>query len=89
MRDKLISQLLSSILLGGLSLISNDTLRYTLLAIAICIALLSIIHLKRPSTQLRKLKANVNKTEDLIQDAKLTCAGDLLSLTQQGVWLLE
>jgi hypothetical protein len=89
MRDELVSQLVSSILFGSLSLIPNDTLRYTLLAIAICMALLSSMHLKRPSTQLSQLEALANRTEDLIQDAKLTCARDLLSLTQQGVRLLE
>jgi hypothetical protein len=89
MCDELRSQLVSSILFGSLSLISNDTLRYTLLVIACCMALLSITHLKRPSTQLRQLEALANKTEVLVQDAKLHCARDLLSLTQRRVRLLE
>ncbi|KAJ7441434.1 hypothetical protein FB451DRAFT_1191062 [Mycena latifolia] len=43
MRDPVVSQLQSSILLGALSLIPNDTLRYTLLAIAACLGLLYAI----------------------------------------------
>ncbi|KAJ6583943.1 hypothetical protein DFH09DRAFT_1075560 [Mycena vulgaris] len=89
MRDNFISQLPSSILLGTLSLIPNDTLRYTLLVIFNCLALLYVIHLKRPSTQLRQLEDMVNKTEDMIQDAKLHCARDILSLTGERVRLLE
>ena len=84
-----ISQLHSSILFGSLSLIPNDALRYTLLAIAVCIALLSIIHLKRPSTQLSQLEASVKKTEVLIQDAMCLCTRDLISLVHQKVRLLE
>jgi hypothetical protein len=88
MAQTAIPQLYSSILFGALSLIPNDTLRYTLLAIAGCTALLYVIHLQRPSTQLSLLKASVKKTEVLIQDAKCLCARDLLSLAQQEVRLL-
>jgi hypothetical protein len=83
-----ISHLHSSILFGFLSLIPNDALRYTLLAITACAALLNVLHFKRPSTQLSQLEASVKNTEVLIQDAKCLCARDILSLAQQEVRLL-
>ncbi|KAJ7490467.1 hypothetical protein FB451DRAFT_1552181 [Mycena latifolia] len=89
MRDNLISQLQSSILLASLSLIPNDTLRYTLLVIAAGVAVVCVIHLKRPSTQLSQLDHDVSKTENIIRDAKLNCPRDLLGLTAKGVRLLE
>ncbi|KAJ7490508.1 hypothetical protein FB451DRAFT_1552205 [Mycena latifolia] len=89
MRDNLISQLQSSILLASLSLIPNDTLRYTLLVIPAGVAVICVIHLKRPSTQLSQLDDDVNKTENIIRDAKLNCPRDLLGLTAKGVRLLE
>ncbi|KAJ7490504.1 hypothetical protein FB451DRAFT_621190 [Mycena latifolia] len=89
MCDNLVSQLQSSILLGALSLIPNDTLRYTFLVIIICIALLYIVHLKRPSTQLSQLDNIVQTTEAIICEAKLHCARDLVNLLVAGVWLLK
>ncbi|KAJ7133586.1 hypothetical protein C8R44DRAFT_900223 [Mycena epipterygia] len=85
MRDNLVSKLQSSILLGSLSLIPNHTLRYKLLAIVACLALLYVIHLKRPSTQLSQLEDMVNKTEEIIRDAKSYCPRDLLRLAEEGV----
>ncbi|KAJ7441420.1 hypothetical protein FB451DRAFT_1441223 [Mycena latifolia] len=89
MRDNLISQLQSSLLLGALSLIPNDALRYTLLVIAACIALLYVIHLKRPSTQLNQLEDTIQQTEGNVRDAKLHCPRDLLSLTEGGLRLSD
>ncbi|KAJ7490536.1 hypothetical protein FB451DRAFT_1361379 [Mycena latifolia] len=89
MRDSLISQVQSSMLFGALSLIPNDTLRYTFLAITVCLALLYALHLKRPSSQLSQLEHMVQKTENIIRDAKFHCPRDLLSLTEKGVRLLE
>jgi hypothetical protein len=83
------SQLPSSLLLGFLSLIPNNALRYTLLAITICIAVLSAFHLKRPSIQLRELADFIHKTDENIGEAKSLCPRDLLNLSQQGVRLLE
>ncbi|KAJ7141141.1 hypothetical protein C8R44DRAFT_726784 [Mycena epipterygia] len=77
---------LPSLLLGSLSLISNDTLRYTLLAITV---FLTLIYLKRPSIQLGQLEDMIEETEGIIQEAKLYCARDLLSLTEKGVRLLQ
>ncbi|KAJ7474051.1 hypothetical protein FB451DRAFT_1466540 [Mycena latifolia] len=89
MHDSLISQLQSSILLGSLSLIPNDMLRYTLLVIAAGLALVYVVHLKRPSTQLRYLEDILQKTEEILRDAKLYCPMDLLSLVDKRVRLLE
>ncbi|KAJ7490463.1 hypothetical protein FB451DRAFT_1552179, partial [Mycena latifolia] len=89
MRANLLSQLQSSMLLGALSLIPNNALRYTLLVISACLALLYAVHLKRPSDKLRQLEDIVQKTEEIIRDAKLYCARDFLSLAEMGVRLLE
>ncbi|KAJ7133577.1 hypothetical protein C8R44DRAFT_730707 [Mycena epipterygia] len=89
MRDDLVSQLQSSILLGSLSLIPNHALRYTSLVIAASLALFYGIHLKRPSTQLSQLEDMVKKAEEIILDAKSQCPRDLLSLTEAGLRLLR
>ncbi|KAJ7496524.1 hypothetical protein FB451DRAFT_197668 [Mycena latifolia] len=89
MRNTPISQLQSSLLLGSLSLIPSDTLRYTLLVITACLALVYVVHLKHPSTQLRQLENLVQKVEEILRDAKLHCPRDLLRLTENGVRLLE
>ncbi|KAJ7490470.1 hypothetical protein FB451DRAFT_1389257 [Mycena latifolia] len=57
--------------------------------IAACIALLYVIHLKRPSTQLNQLEDTIQQTEGNVRDAKLHCPRDLLSLTEGGLRLLE
>ncbi|KAJ7921294.1 hypothetical protein B0H13DRAFT_1866896 [Mycena leptocephala] len=88
MRDN-VSQLLSPLFFGSLSLIPNDTLRYSALGIAAGLALIYVLHLKRPSVQLNQLDDTINKTEKIIQNAKALCSRDLLSLTTEGVRLLE
>ncbi|KAJ7490459.1 hypothetical protein FB451DRAFT_1513064 [Mycena latifolia] len=89
MRDNLISQLQTSILLGALSLIPNDALRYTLFMISACLAIFYVIYLKRPSALLSQLEHIVQTTEEIIRDAKLRYPRDLLSLTEVGVRLLR
>ncbi|KAJ7441437.1 hypothetical protein FB451DRAFT_1441351 [Mycena latifolia] len=89
MRNGLISQLQSSILLGALSLIPHNALRYTLLVIAVCLALLYAVHLKRPSTQLSQLEVIVQKTDKVIRDAKLHCARDFANLLEKWAELLK
>ncbi|KAJ7490529.1 hypothetical protein FB451DRAFT_1165884 [Mycena latifolia] len=89
MRDTLISQLQSSILPGALSLIPNDRLRYTLLAIAACFAFLYAIHLNRLSTQRDHLEDIIQTTEGTIRDAKLHCGRDLTNLLKKGMQLLR
>ncbi|KAJ7835626.1 hypothetical protein B0H13DRAFT_1913495 [Mycena leptocephala] len=84
-----VSQLLSLLFLGSLSLIPNDTLRYSALGIAAGLALIYVLHLKRPSVQLNQLDDTINKTEEIIQNAKAFCSRDLLRLTAEGVRLLE
>ncbi|KAJ7859903.1 hypothetical protein B0H13DRAFT_2355886 [Mycena leptocephala] len=88
MRDN-VSQLLSPLFLGSLSLIPNDTLRYSALGIAAGLVLIYVLHLRRPSVQLSQLDDPINKTEEIIQNAKALCSRDLLSLTTEGVRLLE
>ncbi|KAJ7441438.1 hypothetical protein FB451DRAFT_1569265 [Mycena latifolia] len=89
MRHNFISQLQSSVLLGALSLIPNNMLRYASLGIAFSLALLYAIHLKRPLTQLSQLEDVVQTTETIICDAKLHCPRDLVSLLEARVRLLK
>ncbi|KAJ7701151.1 hypothetical protein B0H17DRAFT_1128440 [Mycena rosella] len=82
-------QLQSSLLLAALSLIPNDILRYMLLKVAVCLALIHSIHLKHPSTQLSQHEQLIQKTEGIIRDAKSQCARDLFNLVEEGCRLLE
>jgi hypothetical protein len=61
MRDN-VSQLLSPLFLS-LSLIPNDILRYSALGIA-SLALIYVLHLRRPSVQLSQLNDKINKKEE-------------------------
>ncbi|KAJ7756074.1 hypothetical protein DFH07DRAFT_1060903 [Mycena maculata] len=85
-----ISPLQSTVLLALLSLIANDAVRYTLLALTICGALVYTVHLGHPSTQLRHLEDNIIHTEEMIRDAKSHCARDVqVGLMEQSVRLLD
>jgi hypothetical protein len=84
-----VSQLLSLLFLGSLSLIPNDILRCSALGIAAGLALIYVLHLRRPLVQLSQLDDMINKTEEIIQNAKALCSRDLLSLATEGVRLLE
>lgn len=83
------SQLLSSILLGSLSLIPNDRFRYTALGVTAGLALIYAVHTKRPSVQLGQLENVIRKANEIIRDAKSFCPRDLLSLTTEGLRLVE
>lgn len=83
------SQLQSSLLLGSLSLIPNNTLRYTVLALAAGLGVIYAVHLKRPTVQLSQLEETIKETEEFIREAKVICPRDLLGLTEAGVRLLE
>ncbi|KAJ7643709.1 hypothetical protein FB45DRAFT_1052610 [Roridomyces roridus] len=84
------TSLQSSLLLGSLSLIPNNTLRYVLVALFGLSALVHAIHLQRPSIQLARVELQVKETEEIIQYARSFCpAKDFLSLGEQAVWLLE
>jgi hypothetical protein len=82
-------QLMASILLGSLALIPNDALRYTALAVITSLLLTYTIYLRHPSTRLQQLKKSMEKTEEIIQSAKLHCPRDYLSLAEEGAHLLE
>ncbi|KAJ7490524.1 hypothetical protein FB451DRAFT_1361372 [Mycena latifolia] len=83
------AQLTVSILLWLMSFIPHTVLRYTLLAITTCLALLCTIRLKRPSTQLSHLEHIVQKTEGTILDAKSHCARDHANLLEKWAELLK
>ncbi|KAJ6585470.1 hypothetical protein B0H19DRAFT_1227885 [Mycena capillaripes] len=65
-----VPQLPSSILLGSLSLIPNDRLRYTALGLVVGVGLIYVIQLKRLSVQLSQLEDMIKQTEETIRDAK-------------------
>ncbi|KAJ7643712.1 hypothetical protein FB45DRAFT_1020532 [Roridomyces roridus] len=80
---------LNSLLLAGISLIPNNTLRYILLAFFACSTLLHTIHLQRPSVQLARAENQVQQTEEIIQHARSFCAAtDFVYLGEQAVRLL-
>ncbi|KAJ7473742.1 hypothetical protein B0H11DRAFT_2236227 [Mycena galericulata] len=90
MRNTPIFQLQSSILMASLSLIPNNALRYTLLAIIICAAVLCTIHLQRPSTQLHHLGAKIQRAEEIVLEARDYCPRDVQPrLAEQLMRLLE
>ncbi|KAJ6504730.1 hypothetical protein C8R47DRAFT_1103399 [Mycena vitilis] len=83
------TQLISSILLGSLSLIPNNALRYVTLASTVAFALLYRIQL-RPAAFLLQLTEGIKQTEEVFEEAKLTCVPrDRFSLAVQWVRLLE
>ncbi|KAJ6585456.1 hypothetical protein B0H19DRAFT_1109727 [Mycena capillaripes] len=83
-------QLISSILLGSLSLIPNDGLRYGALASIIVFALVYNLYLNR-ATWLRQLEQDIQRTEEFVEQAKIKCVSprDQLKLAQEWVRLLE
>ncbi|KAK7048731.1 hypothetical protein R3P38DRAFT_2871180 [Favolaschia claudopus] len=83
------SQLQSSLLLGALSLIPNDTLRYTAIGLAAGAGIGYAVHLKRPSIQLNRLEIFIKGTEEIILAAKGSCLRDVLSLAEESIKLLE
>ncbi|KAJ7438234.1 hypothetical protein B0H11DRAFT_2254826 [Mycena galericulata] len=90
MYDTPFYQFQSSIALATLSLIPNDALRYTLLAIAVCAAILHAIHFKRPSTQIRHLQTNISHAGEAIQCVRMYSArGIQVRVAEQYVQLLR
>ncbi|KAJ7490576.1 hypothetical protein FB451DRAFT_622273 [Mycena latifolia] len=87
MEDK--TQLVVSILLAFLALIPDNTLRYVALGITVCLAVIYVISIKRPSTLLHQLKETIEATDEIIRRAKSQCPRDHLSLAQEGVRLLQ
>ncbi|KAJ7617437.1 hypothetical protein DFH06DRAFT_1342855 [Mycena polygramma] len=84
------TQLISSILLGSLSLIPNNPLRYVALASTVAVALLYHLHL-RPTAILDQLAQRIKQTEDVFKRAKSNdvCPRDRFSLAAEWVRLLE
>ncbi|KAK7022148.1 hypothetical protein R3P38DRAFT_3270974 [Favolaschia claudopus] len=83
------SQIQCSLLVGLLSLIPNDGLRYTAVGLAAGVGVIYSLHLKRLSVQHRRLVSGIEETEQVIREAKEFCARDVLSLTEESVKLLE
>ncbi|KAJ7213978.1 hypothetical protein GGX14DRAFT_392752 [Mycena pura] len=73
MYDSPISQLHSSLLLTSLSLIPSHVLRLLALAAFLTLALVHLICLQRPSSQLTRLEAMIEKTEKVVHHAKMLC----------------
>ncbi|KAJ7213981.1 hypothetical protein GGX14DRAFT_392755 [Mycena pura] len=73
MYDSPISQLHSSLLLASLSLIPNHVLRLVALAAFLTLALVHLICLQRPSSQLTRLEAMIEKTEKIVHHANMLC----------------
>ncbi|KAF7364801.1 hypothetical protein MVEN_00350100 [Mycena venus] len=82
-------QLKSSLLLGSLSLIPNDTLRYTALGLAASVGVIYTVHLQRPSFQLSQLERTVQEAEEIIREAKAYCPRKVFNLTEEELRLLE
>ncbi|KAJ7214013.1 hypothetical protein GGX14DRAFT_563595 [Mycena pura] len=91
MYDSPISQLHSSLLLASLSLIPNHVLRLVALAAFLTLALVHLICLQRPSSQLASLEAMIEKTEKVVDHAKMLCRIGFLQvvLAEENVRLLE
>ena len=83
------SQLTASLILGSLSLIPNPALRYTALGITTLLALICIIYLKHPATQLRQLQDTIDNIYELIRRAKVLYPREHLNLATLGARLLE
>ncbi|KAJ7490612.1 hypothetical protein FB451DRAFT_1513358 [Mycena latifolia] len=83
------AQLIVTTLLGISALIPGAPLRYTVLGITIFLALIHVIYLKHPSTQLRQLREIIGTIEATIRSAKLLCPRDQITLTEEGVLFLE
>jgi hypothetical protein len=84
------NQLLSSILLGSVALIPNNSLRYTALGSAVAFALVYTLLSKR-ATRLHQLEQIIQQTEESFEKAKSKCAcpKDQFRLAEEWVRLLE
>ncbi|KAJ7490482.1 hypothetical protein FB451DRAFT_1220173 [Mycena latifolia] len=82
-------QLQFSIILGLMTLIPNNALRYTACGITLCLVILFDLHLKRPATRLRQLENSIQETEGIVETAKSRCPRDQHSLVEECVRLLR
>ncbi|KAJ7430998.1 hypothetical protein FB451DRAFT_1198475 [Mycena latifolia] len=83
------AQLIVSTLLGISALIPSAPIRYTALGITICLAVIHATYLKHPSTKLGQLQKIIRAIEATIRSAKVQCLGDQITLTEEGMWLME
>lgn len=83
------AQLLASLLVGSVALIPDNTLRYISVGLSASLAVIHALYLKRPVTQLRRLEAVIESTDEMIRCAKALCPREHLMLSEQGMRLLE
>ncbi|KAJ6536988.1 hypothetical protein B0H19DRAFT_1079380 [Mycena capillaripes] len=83
------SQPMVSLLLAFVATIPNHTVRYATLALAAILAVLYIVHVRDPSTQLRHLGTFIDRTNGLIGRAMAQCSRDHLSLIKHTGLLLD
>ncbi|KAF8215126.1 hypothetical protein K438DRAFT_1749210 [Mycena galopus ATCC 62051] len=88
LRDPL-SHLPTSFLLALVAAIPNHTIRYFALSLIICFGVLCTIHLKSPSTQLRRLGTIIHETDELLRRAMAQCPREYIKLVEQMGRLLE
>jgi hypothetical protein len=81
--------ILPSLLLALVAAIPNHTLRYTVLGLFLGLFVLSSVHLRSPSTQLRHLALLIDQTENHIRHAMAQCPRDYFSLREEMGRLLE
>ncbi|KAJ7792372.1 hypothetical protein B0H13DRAFT_2394001 [Mycena leptocephala] len=82
-------RILPSLLLALVAAIPNHTLRYTALGLFFGLFILSSVHLRSLSTQLRHLALLIDRTEELIRRAMAQCPREHFSLTEEMRRLLE
>ncbi|KAJ7490636.1 hypothetical protein FB451DRAFT_622716 [Mycena latifolia] len=82
-------QLTATIIVGSLSLIPNNPVRYTALGITACLEVIYAIYFKHPSTLLHKLEEGIDGTGTLIRRAKSQCPRDQISLAGETLQLLQ
>ncbi|KAJ7490460.1 hypothetical protein FB451DRAFT_620914 [Mycena latifolia] len=82
-------QLNLSLLLGFLSLIPNNSIRYAVLGLVVVVTMICTLNLKRPSTQLHVLETTIEATEDLISVAEVQGMGHRLAFAEERLRLLE
>ncbi|KAJ7213974.1 hypothetical protein GGX14DRAFT_392747 [Mycena pura] len=87
MHESPVAQLLSSLLLASISLIPNHTICLAVLTVSLVMVLVYIICAKYPSTQLARLEAIIEKTEQTIQDTGAHCCiGPFILVEIYGCW---
>jgi hypothetical protein len=77
------SELLSSLLLGFITLIPNHALRYTALGLFLALAIVFSIHLSSPRTQLGHLAVFIDQLEEDIRRAMVHAPRHYSSLVEE------